>query len=101
MESKVTNRDLRVLHTVLQPGKACLKVHRHLRDPRPAMRPHFNGICFCHILSNVERIKFRLGSKSPDGIRGGCASIPFARLCSILVYSIAYSCATMSEIPLQ
>ena len=45
--------------------------------------------------------QLRLDSKSPDGIRGSWASIPIARFCSILVYPMAYFCATTSEIPLQ
>src|SRR5262249_5754665 len=31
---------------------------------------HLSGKYFLHIFSNVERIKLRLGSKSPKGIRG-------------------------------
>src|SRR6516162_5603105 len=56
-------------------------------------RPHFSGKCFSHILCSVEQIKLRLGPKSPEGIRGSCASIPLARFCSILAYSRAFSCA--------
>src|SRR5262245_44840678 len=59
------------------------------------------GKYFCLILSSVERIKLRVGSKRPAGIRGICPSIPFARFWSMRAYSMAYSWATMSEIPLQ
>src|ERR1700733_8400649 len=59
---------------------------------------YLGGKCFADIRSSVERMRFRFGSNSPMGVRGGIGSRPFARFWSIRAYSIAYSCATMSVI---
>src|SRR5688572_19306815 len=62
---------------------------------------YFDGKYFSHILSRVDRIRFRFGSNSPNGIRGSVTSILLARFWSILEYSTAYSWATLSDIPSQ